>query len=94
MTPEHEDWMKGINRVMQDHEGCPMLILINDPNGMKLIANFDNFALQMGTLDIAKMLTAMRFQAASSAQSQTGELKAMENDMRLAMSGKKPEGVN
>jgi hypothetical protein len=94
MTIEHDDWIKGINRVMSDHEGCPMLVIINDPSGLKLIANFENFALQIGLMDMGKILTAMRFQQACAVQAQTGELKAMEKDMQMAMSGKKPTEVN
>lgn len=94
MTPEHDEWMRGIKRVMDDHVGCPTIVVINDPSGLKVIANFDNYALQMGMFDIAKLLTGMRFQESCKLQSQTGEVKAMEQDMRLAMSGKKPEGVN
>jgi hypothetical protein len=77
-----EKFIAAVSSRIRDTEGCPVIVLVHTPAGLEIHSNFVDFALQMGVLDIAKMVTAVQFEQIIRAANASGQNAAFVKDIK------------
>jgi hypothetical protein len=88
-----DKFIEAVSSRIKDTEGCPAMMLIHTPSGLEIHANFRDFAMQLGLLDVARIVTVERFEEMVRSTNASGENAAFVKDIREQIDGKK-RGVN
>ena len=80
----HEEFMKAIQNHLKEREGCPVILLVHTPAGLEIQANFMDYALQTGVLDIARTSTLLAFERQAREGFKSGENQIMVSNIKDA----------
>ena len=85
----HEQFMLAVQNHLRERENCPVMVIVHSPMGLEIQANFMDYALQMGILDVAKMTTMIAFEQQTRAGLKTGENQVMVSAIKDAIDSEK-----
>jgi len=85
----HEGFMLAVQNHLKERENCPVMVIVHSPMGLEIQANFMDYALQMGILDVAKMTTMIAFEQQTRAGFKTGENQVMVSAIKDAIDPEK-----
>lgn len=71
MEENHEEFVRGITRLLEQRPGCNVMVVIHGIMGVEIMVNFLNPAIEFGMLDLAKLTIANRIQEMTRIQNTT-----------------------
>lgn len=85
----HEKFIEMVCNHIKEREGCPILIIVHAPHGLEMQANFKDYAMHLGILDVAKMSVAIAFDRQTREGFASGENQIMASNIADACNPEK-----
>ena len=87
----HEQFVKEATKVIEHCEGHAILILLNGPDGVRVVANFANVIVALGMYDAGKLMAERQFGDRFAAAQVNGEAKMAEQEIMDIIQDIKPK---